>query len=182
MATAIQPITGRYELDSSHSTVQFAVKHVGVSIFRGSFAEVEARLATADGRTSLDGQAAVESISIGEPQEFRDHVVWGSDFFNAASHPAIGFRSTSVEFGDDGSATVTGELTIVGVTVWIAAHGAFEGPKEDPFGASRFGLDLRATIDRRKWGIDWQTPLPDGGDALGWDVEISAQLEFVRQP
>lgn len=181
MATEVQPFTGVYELDPSHSTIQFAVRHVGVSVFRGSFSDIEATLSTRDGRTSLDGAARVESISIAEPEDFRDHVVWGEDFFNASAFPTMGFRSTSAEFGDDGRVTVTGELTIAGVPVWLALQGAYQGPRADPFGNDRVGLDLHAAVDRRKWGMDWQMPLPDGSDALGWEVDISAQLELVGQ-
>lgn len=180
MATATQPFTGAYELDPVHSTIQFAVRHVSVSTFRGSFSDIEATLSASEGRAHLDGKALVESISM-DGLEFRDHVVWGADFFNAGAYPHIAFRSTSVELLDDGRIAVSGELTIAGTTVWVALHGAYHGPTEDPFGATRVGLELEATIDRREWGLDWQAPLPDGNDALGWDVEISAQLELVRR-
>jgi polyisoprenoid-binding protein YceI len=154
---------------------------VDVSVFRGSFSEIDATLTTTNGRASFDGEVHVESISIGDPQEMRDHIVWGTDFFNAGTHPTIGFRSTSVEFQDDGWARVTGDLTIVRVRVPIAAMGTYRGPTEDPFGGCRVGVDLGVTVDRRQWGMNWQMPLPGGGDALGWEVEISAQLELVRQ-
>lgn len=181
MATATQPFTGVYELDRNHSTVQFAVRHVQVSKFRASFADIDARLVAQDDAIALEGRAVVESISIVEPPEFRDHVVRGVDFFDADAHPAITFRSTSVELGDDGAATVSGELTIRGVSRSVTAHGTYRRPREDPFGAYRAGLELAATIDRRGWEMSWQLPLPDGSDALGWDVEITVQLELVKQ-
>ena len=93
----------------------------------------------------------------------------------------IGFRSTSVELGDDGSANVSGELVIRGVSRPVSASGTFVPPTTDPFGLSRGGLELRATVDRRNWGLNWQVPLPDGSNALGWDVEITAHLELVRK-
>lgn len=180
MATAVQPFTGVYELDRPHSTVQFAVRHVQVSTFRASFADVSARLAVEDGAITLEGRVLAESISILEPPEFRDHVVRGSDFFDADAHPLVTFRSTGVELRDDGTAIVSGELTIRGVSRPVTASGTYQAPREDPFGTCRAGLDLRATLDRRSWGMDWQLPLPDGGDALGWDVEVTVQLELTR--
>ena len=181
MATAVQPFTGVYELDPIHSTVQFAVTHVGVSTFRGSFADVDAGLVIEDETISLEGSARVESISIGEPPEFRDHVVRGPDFFAADAYPTITFRSTSVELRHDGTATVSGELVLRGVSSSVTAHGTYRAPVEDPFGNRRVGLELGTTVGRRSFGMSWQMPRPDGGDALGWVVEITLHLELVEQ-
>ena len=179
MATAVQPFTGTFQLDPNHSTFQFAVRHLTVSTFRASFADIDARL-TADGDTiELEGHAVAESVSIVDP-DFRAHVVRGADFFDADAHPLITFRSTSVQLSDDGAATVSGNLTVRGASLPVTARGRYRPPTEDPFGAYRAGLELQATIDRRSWGLTWQTPLPDGADALGWDVEITVHLELVR--
>jgi polyisoprenoid-binding protein YceI len=180
MATAVQTADGIYDLDKPHSTVQFAVRHVGVSSFRASFGDIDARLVIEDGSAELRASALVESVSIVEPPEFRHHVVRGDDFFAAGSHPLLTFHSSSVELGADGSATVSGDLVLRGVSRTVEATGTFFPPTEDPFGRVRIGLELEATIDRRAWGMDWQLPLPDGGDALGWDVAITAHLELTR--
>jgi len=178
MAIAVQPFEGTYELDRNHSSFQFAVKHLDLSTFRASFADINAWLAADGGVLVLEGYVRAESISIVEP-EFRAHVVRGADFFNADAHPVITFRSTSVVLGDDRSASVSGELEIRGVSCPVTASGTYVPPTEDPFGLSRAGVELRATVDRRDWDMNWQLPLPDGGDALGWEVEITAQLELV---
>jgi len=180
MATTTPVLDGIYELDRTHSTVQFAVRHVGVATFRGSFGAIDARLVIDNERVTLEAAADVESISIGEPPEFREHIVRGGDFFAADEHPRIRFRSTRIEFGDEGRATVSGELEIRGVSQTVTATGTFTPPTEDPFGNIRVGFQLDTMLDRRHWGMDWQAPLPAGGDALGWDVEISAQLELTR--
>jgi polyisoprenoid-binding protein YceI len=180
MAIAARSFAGTYELDRVHSTVQFAVRHVGVSTFRATFADLEARLVVDDAGISLEGSVRVESISIGAPQEFRDHVVRGDDFFAVDAYPQIAFRSTSVELTDDGGATVAGYLELRGVSHRVTAQGTFQPPLEDPFGTRRVGLELETTIDRRSFGMDWQMPLPDGGDALGWEVEITAHLELTQ--
>ena len=73
------------------------------------------------------------------------------------------------------------ELTIRGATRTISAHGTYQPTREDPFGGRRAGLELRVTVDRRSWDMNWQMPLPDGSDALGWDVEITAQLELIKK-
>jgi polyisoprenoid-binding protein YceI len=180
MATAVQTADGIYDLDKPHSTVQFAVRHVGVSSFRASFGDIDARLVIEDGNAELRASALVESVSIVDPPEFREHIVRGDDFFAAGAHPLLSFHSSSVELGDDGSATVSGNLVVRGVSRAVDATGRFSPPTEDPFGRFRVGLELDAKIDRRAWGMDWQAPLPNGGDALGWEVEITAHLELTR--
>ena len=179
MPVAVPQFTGVYELDRAHSSVQFAVKHI-VSTFRASFDDVEGSLVADGAATTLTASARVESVSIGDPPEFREHVVHGEDFFQADAHPALVFRSTDVELHDDGSALVTGELVIRGISRTITAVGSYRAPTRDPFGSLRAALELRATIDRRDWGLNWQLPLPDGGDAVGWDVELTAELELVE--
>jgi polyisoprenoid-binding protein YceI len=182
MATLLPELDGTYELDRTHSTVQFAVRHVGVSAFRGSFAELTARLVIDRGVAVLEAGAAVESISIVEPPEFREHVVRGSEFFAADAHPDIRFKSDRIELVEEPVLTVAGVLEIRGVTRPATATATLTPPTEDPFGKTKLGVALDATIDRRSWGMDWQMQLPNGGDALGWDVEITAQLEFTKKP
>jgi polyisoprenoid-binding protein YceI len=181
MTTAVQIADGTYELDRAHSTVQFAVRHVGVSRFRASFEDIDARLVVERGGAELAARAVVESVSIADA-EFREHVVRGDDFFAGGTHPLLTFRSTGIELDGDGRAAVSGDLVLRGVSAPVEATGTYSPPTEDPFGRIRVGLELEATIDRRTWGMDWQMPLPGGGDALGWDVEITAHLELVKTP
>ena len=112
---------------------------------------------------------------------FRAHVVHGADFFEADVHPMIEFRSASIELGDDRSVVAEGELEIRGVSRSVTATGTYSPTITDPFGVSRAALELSVTVDRRDWEMSWQMPLPDGGDALGWEVEITAHLELVRE-
>ena len=127
-----------------------------VSTFRASF-HVEGRLVAGDAGVTLT-HSPVESVSIVDPPEFREHVVRGDDFFQADEHPALMFRSTEIELRDDSSALVTGELVIRGVSRTITAVGSYRAPTRDPFGSERAALELRATVDRRDWGLDWNCP------------------------
>ena len=184
MATAVEPYAGTWELDPAHSTIQFAVRHQGMIPFRATLDDVEARLTAGTSGIGLEGRARVESVSIGEPPEFRHHVVHSADFFDADTYPLITFRSTRVELEDDGEAAVSGELAIRGVSRPVTITGVHQPPRQvpqaDPLGPVKAGLELRATIDRRDWGMDWQLPMPDGTNAVGWDVEITALLEFAK--
>jgi len=181
MAVATQQFAGIFMADPDHSSFLFAVKHMKVSTFRATFGDVEARLVGDDSQLSLEGRTRVESVSISNPLEFREHVVNGEDFFDAGSHPEIVFRSNDVELGEDGSVSVDGELEIKGISRPVTATGTYQPPVEDPYGAVRTAIELAATVDRRDWGMDWQMPLPKGGDVLGYEVELTVHLELIRQ-
>lgn len=100
MAVTTQQFSGTYVADPHHSSIVFGVRHMNVSVFRASFADVEARLVADAAEPTLEGQVRVESVSIMSPPEFREHVVNGTDFFDARQHPAITFRSSRLELAD----------------------------------------------------------------------------------
>lgn len=179
VAPALAP--GTYTADTAHSSFGFGVRHMGVSTFRASFEEVEASLTVdADGTASVRGVAQAESITIKAPQPFRDHVVYGADFFDANRTPTLAFESERVELAEDGTARVEGTLTVRDNTAAVVAAGTWSPAIEDPFGGVRTSLELTARVDRRELGLEYQTPLPKGGDALGWDVDLAVHLELVR--
>lgn len=129
----------------------------------------------------LEGRVAVESLSIRNPPEFREHVLNGADFFDASNFPEVTFSSGDVELADDGTFRGQGELTIKGITKPIVATGTYRDLVEDPWGSQRTAIELTAIVDRRDWGLDWQAPLPNCGDALGYDITLSAHIELVKQ-
>lgn len=181
MAVATEQFTGVFNSDPTHSSFEFGVKHMKVANFRSRFSDVSAQLRGDETGLRLVGNAKVESISIHNPPEFRAHVVGGADFFDGDNHPEINFSSTGIDLSDDGTFTLEGELTIKGVSKPITATGDYQEPIEDPYGFTRTALELHATVDRRDWGMDWQAPLPKGGDVLGYDVELSVHLELIKQ-
>jgi polyisoprenoid-binding protein YceI len=174
------PFTGSYTVDPDHSSFGFAVRHMGISTFRGTFEDVAAGVeAGADGALSLTGSASVESLSVRSPAELRSHLL-SDDFFAAERHPEITFASSGPAVpGADGRIAVPAVLTIRNVARDVVATGTWTAPVEDPFGAVRAALQLSATIDRRDFGMTWNLALPNGGDALGHEVEITAHLELV---
>ena len=175
MSTTLQQVpTGTYAVDPVHSTFGFAVKHNGISLFRGQFEQVDASLQ--DG--VLRGTVQVDSVKT-PIADLKGHLLSG-DFFNAEQTPTIDFRSNEIRVADDGSVEVDGELTIRGVTHPVTATGNFASGV-GLGGNEVVGFDLETRIDRRDYGLNWQAPLPSGGDALAWDVRIEAHLELVKQ-
>lgn len=181
MSVITQPFAGTFDADAAHSSFQFAVTHMLVGSFRATFGDVAATVVADEGGVRLEGRVRVESLSIHNPPEFREHVLNGADFFDATNHPEVTFRSDDVALADDGTFSGRGELTIKGITRPIAATGTYRPLVEDPYGSMRSAIELSATVDRRDWNMDWQAPLPKGGDALGYEVELSAHIELIRQ-
>ena len=175
MTTATK-LSGTYAADPVHSSFAFSVRYQGVSLFKGSLDEVDAKLV--DGR--LEGAAKVESISIRTPEQFRAHVL-GGEFFDAANHPEVTFTSQDIDIADDGTAKVEGELTIKGITRPVTATGTWIAPEGDAFGNTRGHLNLEAVIDRTEWEINWNAPLPSGGKALANEVTLTVDISLVEQ-
>ena len=173
--TALQTApAGSFKLDPVHSSVGFVVKRNAVATFRGQFEQVDAALQ--DG--VLTGTVQVDSVKTAIPQ-LKEHLL-SLEFFNAQEAPTIEFRSTDMRLGEDGSAEIDGELTIRGVTNTVTAKGTY-GAATGLNGSEVVGLDLDATVDRRDYGLNWQAPLPGGGNALGWDVTLEVHLELAAE-
>jgi polyisoprenoid-binding protein YceI len=169
-------LAGTFNSDPVHSSFGFSVKYQNVSNFRGTLGDVTATLV--DGK--LDGTAQVESISIVTPEQFRAHVL-SADFFDVENHPTITFTSNDVTLNDDATATVNGELTIRGVTKPVTAQGTWQAPSQDAFGNTRAHLQLETTIDRTDFGLNWNMPLPSGGNALANEVTLAVDIALVQQ-
>jgi polyisoprenoid-binding protein YceI len=177
MATATAPLlSSDYTADPIHSSFGFAVRYQGVSLFKGTLDEVDAKLV--DGR--LEGSAKVESISIRTPDQFRAHVL-GAEFFDAANHPEVTFTSQDIDIADDGTAKVEGELTIKGITRPVSATGTWVAPAADAFGNTRGHLNLEAVVDRTEFDINSNMALPSGGNVLANEVTLTVELSLVEQ-
>lgn len=174
-STIQQVPAGTYNLDPVHSTFGFAIKHNGVSTFRGQFEQVDAKLE--DG--VLTGTAQVESVKTAIP-DLKGHLL-SPDFFNAEQTPTVTFRSTDIRIADggEGEVEVDGELTIRGITKPVTATGTI-AYGTGISGAEVVGFDLEAKIDRREYGLNWQAELPKGGEVLGWDVVLEVHLELPQ--
>jgi polyisoprenoid-binding protein YceI len=168
-------LEGTFNADPVHSSFGFAVKYQNISLFRGTLGEVAATLV--DGK--LEGTAQVESISIVTPEQFRAHVL-SPDFFDVENFKTITFTSTDLDLADDGTAKATGDLTIRGVTQSVTATGTWAPPAADAFGNTRAHLQLETVIDRTAFGLNWNMPLPAGGNALANDVTLTVDVALVQ--
>jgi polyisoprenoid-binding protein YceI len=165
--------TGTWSADLVHSTVGFAVEYMA-GTFTGSFADIAANVS--DG--VLNGSAKVASVQV-KDTNLEAHLQ-SPDFFDAERYPELSFRSRSiVRKGDE--LIIDGEITIKGHTEPVEITGTISDPISDPYGGTRFGLKLQTTIERDKFGISWNNPLPSGEPALANEVILTAELQLARQ-
>ncbi|TMM14894.1 MAG: YceI family protein [Actinobacteria bacterium] len=158
--------TGTWSADPVHSNVSFEVAYAGTNTFRGSFRDFTATLA--DG--VLEGSAKVGSVDV-KDEQLNGHLQT-PDFFDAERFPEISFRATDLD---------RGELTIKGVTRPVELTGSVSEPNVDPFGRERVGIKLETTVDRNEFGVSWNAPNQGGGNYLGDQVKLIAELAFVKQ-
>jgi polyisoprenoid-binding protein YceI len=170
--------SGTYTADPIHSNANFEVEHAGVSIFRGGFKPIEATLAADDEGLRLEGSVTVESISV-DDENIRPHLL-SPEFFDAERNRDIRFRSTEIT-GSDDDLTVTGELSMAGVSLPVEATGRLRGPVSAPGGGEKLAFALETVIDRTAFGMNWQMDIPGGGVALGNDVKLIVELELDRE-
>lgn len=164
---------GTWGVDKTHSNVGFAVGYLA-GTFSGTFSDFDA--VVADG--ALKGSAKVASIQV-KDENLEAHLQ-GPEFFDVDRHPDLTFASESIARDDDGL-TIEGTITMKGHTEPVEIKGQISDPISDPYGGERLGLRLEAVVDRDKFGISWNNPLPNGEPALSNEVTISAELQLVKQ-
>ena len=163
---------GTWNVDPTHSQVDIAVKHLGISTVRGTFSDVWASLSGGEAPT-LEGTIRLASVSTGD--DTRDVHLLSPDFFDADRFPEATFEATFVS-----PERVVGDFTLRGVTREIGLTASFTPPLADPSGDDRLGLELEGEIDRTEYGVSFNMPLPTGGFALGEKVKLYASLSFVK--
>jgi polyisoprenoid-binding protein YceI len=166
--------TGSWSADKVHSTVGFAVPYMA-GTFQGTFSDFDARLSEG----ALLGTAAVASVEV-KDANLAAHLQ-SPDFFDAERFPQLGFEANEVSRSGD-ELTIRAELTLNGHTEPVAITGHINDPAPDPYGGERLGLQLEAQVDRTKFGLNWNNPLPSGDPALANEVAIIVDLQLVKEP
>ncbi len=168
----------QWTVDTAHSAVGFEVKHMMVSKVKGQF---KSYTATVEAPALEDLTAAsiffkFDTASIDTSSEDRDGHLKSADFFDVENYPEITFQSTSIEKdGDDYS--VTGDMTIKGVTKPVTFDVEYGGKGKNPWGVEVYGFEAKSKINREEFGLTWNTALETGGVLVGKDIKINVELE-----
>jgi polyisoprenoid-binding protein YceI len=177
--TQLAELTGTYTIDPSHSRIGFVARHAMVAKVRGSFDEFEGT-AVLDGANPAASTATVtiQATSINTRNDQRDAHLRSNDFLALDEHPLITFVSTAVNQVSDTVFELAGDLTIKGVSHRVAIPFQYEGSATDPYGNLRVGFEGSIVVNRRDYGITWNTALETGGvlvsDKITLEFEISA--------
>ncbi|MBP6342378.1 MAG: polyisoprenoid-binding protein [Candidatus Omnitrophica bacterium] len=166
-----------YTLDKAHSTISFSAKHLMVSKTTGSFSDY-------DGTISFDPndlvaskiEITVKAASIDTRNEKRDEHLKGADFLDAEKFPAVTFVSKSIAKEGD-AYTLTGDLTLKGVTKEITVPAEISGPVTSPMGGTAIGINANFKVNRQDYGVSFNKTLDNGGLMVSDDVNLDVSLE-----
>ena len=170
-----------FQIDPVHSSVQFRIRHLFSTVV-GRFDKFEGTLSGDPANpASLKVSASVDIASVNTANEARDKHLRSADFFDVDHHPKAAFVSTRAAVGDTkDTGTVTGKLTIRGITKEVTFKGNFLGEGADPKGATRAGFHATTTLNRVDFGVAYNATLPGGVSMLGNDVELIIDVEAIE--
>ena len=175
--------TSVWEIDPSHSSTQFAIRHLMVSTVRGEFGKVSGTVTLDESDpTKSVIEATIATDSINTRVEKRDNHLRGPDFFDVEKYPTITFKSKKIEAAGAGKFTVAGDLTMHGVTKEVILNVAgTTKPVKDPAGKLRLGGSATTTINRKDFGFSYNRVLETGGVLVGDEVNITIDVELIQK-
>jgi polyisoprenoid-binding protein YceI len=172
-----------WEIDPAHSSVQFSVRHMMVSNVHGEFAKFSGRVYV-DGKdfTKARVEVSIDATSIDTHNDGRDKDLRSANFFDVAKFPTLEFKSKRIEQASQGDLRLIGDLTMHGVTKEVALEVSGPTPEmKDQRGSTHIGASATAKVNRKDFGILWNSTLDGGGVVVGDEVSISIDLELVKR-
>jgi polyisoprenoid-binding protein YceI len=167
-------------IDTTHSSVGFVVRHMVVSKVRGTFGGFKGTIAYDPQnveRSVVDVEIDVNSVDTREAK--RDAHLRSADFFDVEKFPTMTFHSTSISRTSDDTLNVTGDLTLHGVTKPVTLVVDELGGGKDPWGNDRLGWSARVSINRKDWGLNWNQVLEAGGLLVSEKIDIELEIQAL---
>ena len=172
--------TTTWQIDPSHSLVEFGVRHMMFSTVKGRFTGLQGTIIdVADDPAQSSVQVSIDATSVTTGDDNRDGHLRSADFFNVEQYPTITFASRRIE-GSREQFTVTGDLTINGTTREVTLDATFNGAATNPFGKTVAGFSAEGKINRKDWGLNWNAPLEAGGVLVSDQVKLSLEVQAAR--
>jgi polyisoprenoid-binding protein YceI len=180
VATPADLTTGTWDIDQTHSNVEFVARHL-FSRVRGRFGRFGGVINVTDDPRDSTIEVTIEAASIETNLAERDEHLRGEHFLDVDQFPTLTFASTSIMPVDGGQGQIDGLLTIRGITQPVQLEVEYLGAGNDPWGGRRAGFSARTEIDRDDFGANWNVVLETGGILIGKKVEIELEIEAVRR-
>ncbi|MDP9071147.1 MAG: YceI family protein [Actinomycetota bacterium] len=171
---------GTWEIDPSHSSVEFSVRHMMFSKVKGRFGAFRGTIVVGEDPADSSVEATVEVASIDTGDEQRDAHLRGADFFDVERYPEMTFVSRSVRQDGD-RYVVAGDLTLHGVTRPVELNLELNGIGTDPYGRTKAGFSATTELSRKEFGLEWNVALDTGGVLVGDKVQVSLEIQASRQ-
>jgi polyisoprenoid-binding protein YceI len=184
LSTVDQTQTSRatWQIDPSHTSVEFSVKHMVVTTVKGLFAKVAGVIELDEANPANSSvYAEIEAASIDTRWPDRDTHLRSADFLDAENYPTLTFRGTRIVPKGDGRFELVGDLTIRGITREVTLDVEYHGQTNDPWGGTRAGFSASGTIDRTDWNMTWNGALEAGGLLVSNQVKIHLDVEAIKQ-
>jgi len=171
----------KWNIDPSHSRINFKIRHLMISYVGGSFSVFDADIVTqGNDFTTAEIDFWIDPASVSTGDEKRDAHLRGDEFFGVEKYKQITFRAVSIEKKDVDEFELEGELTIKGITRRVKLTVSYGGTVKDPWGKERAGFTLSGKVNRQDWNLNWNSPLENGGVLVGNEVMINCDIELVR--
>lgn len=179
--TNVNNYSGNFQIDAAHSEIGFVARHAMVTKVRGAFTDFEG---TASSNENLEGakiEVKIDVNSVDTRNADRDGHLTSGDFFEAEKYPHITFTSTDVTAAGETAIQVIGDLTIKDVTKSVTIDFDFTGEVQDPWGQTRVGFEGSTTINRRDFGLEWNTALDGGGVLVSEKITLNFDISAIKQ-
>ena len=172
-----------WQIDPAHSQIEFSVRHMMISNLRGRFEQFTGTVEFDEGDpTRSTVEVRIEAASIYTKEAQRDGHLKSADFLDAEHYPYLYFKSKRVEKLDDTHGRIIGDLIIRDMTREVVLEVEYAGQAKSPWGTISAGFSATATLNRKDWGVQWNQLLETGGVLVGDQMNISIEIELVKQP
>jgi len=172
-----------YQIDASHSTIGFQVRHMAISKTNGNFEDYTGTFSFEPGKPETwSCEAVIQATSINTNNQKRDDHLRSDEFLDVANYPTLTFKSTGVKMEDSFEGILMGDLTIHGVTKSVELDLEILGTVTDPWGNERAGFSASIKINRKDYGLSYNSVMEAGGLVVGDEVKITLEIEGIKSP
>ncbi|MDN5551319.1 MAG: YceI family protein [Brevibacterium sp.] len=177
-----EQLTGTWVIDPAHTRLGFSSRHAMVARIRGAFNTVEGKVVVdAEDLSKTEVTITIDVDSVDTRTPDRDAHLRSADFFDVENYPTITFKSTGVDEVEEGSYIVNGDLTIRDITRPVSVPLELLGIDHDQTGALRAGFEGKRRIDRKDWGVTWNTTLDSGGLLVSDKITLEFELSLIKE-